>query len=85
MYSGCFSDLEKKNPARCLVMAVWRHQILKKKPKRPLLYAAGFHTRPDHSAEYIADGRRALKAVKALPSQYFIKKLKSPQETGRRL
>ncbi len=39
-----------------------RFKILKKYTKRPLLSAEGCQTRPDHSAEKFAEGRRALKA-----------------------
>jgi hypothetical protein len=37
-------------------------QILKKLAKPPIV---GSHTRPDHTAKYFAEGRRALRAVKA--------------------
>jgi hypothetical protein len=48
-------------------MAVWQASNLKKKcAKWPLLSAEGCHTLPDHSVELFAEGRRALKAVKAL-------------------
>ncbi len=48
---------------RCL-----SHCKFKQYTKRPLLSAEGCHsqTLPDHSAELFVEGRRALKAVKAL-------------------
>jgi hypothetical protein len=50
-----------------IVMAVGRASNLKKKSaKWPLLSAEGCHILTDHSAELFAEGRRALKAVKAL-------------------
>jgi hypothetical protein len=46
-------------------MAVLPVSNLKKCAKRPLLSAEGCHTLPDHSAVMFAEGRMALKAVKA--------------------
>jgi len=43
-------------------MAVWCVANFKKGRQHPLLSAAGCHTRPDHSAELLAEGR-ALKRV----------------------
>ncbi len=41
-------------------------QIVKRCAKRPLPSSEGCQTHPDHSVEYFAEGRRAIKAVKAL-------------------
>jgi hypothetical protein len=41
-------------------------QIFLKYANRPLQSAAGCHARQDHSEEQFTEGRRALKAVKAL-------------------
>jgi hypothetical protein len=66
-------------------------QIRKKGAKWPLLSAEGCHTLPDHSAELFADGRRSLKAVKALsgmiswPIQEIGFKPMLPQDTERQL
>jgi hypothetical protein len=48
-------------------MAVWHASKFEKKSVRwPLLSAEGCHTLPDQSAELFAEGRRTLKAIKAL-------------------
>jgi hypothetical protein len=42
------------------IMAVWHASNKKKCAERPLLSAAGCHTRPDHSREWFAERRKAL-------------------------
>jgi hypothetical protein len=66
-----FSALEKNVLVGCdsplqIVMVVWGALNLKMCIKWPLLSTEGSHALPDHSAKLFAEGRRALKSVKAL-------------------
>jgi hypothetical protein len=82
----------KKHPdlsARCLVMAVWRHQIFKKRRnghfymQRGLLHPTRSLSRIDCRRK---DGPKGCKGTsKTILGLGFFKKLISPQETGRRL
>jgi len=51
-------------------MVIWQLKIKKKNSvqmrKRPVQFAEGCYTRPDHPAELLAVDRRALNAVKTL-------------------
>jgi hypothetical protein len=48
------------------IMAVWRASNFKKVRRTTIISAEECNTQPDYSAEYFVEGRRALKAVKAL-------------------
>ncbi len=97
---GCDSPLQ-------IVMAVWRPFCLNLNflgrvwqplltimvRKRPLLSANSCHNRPDHSADLFAEGRSAIKAIKALWGLIsrpildlgFLKMPMKTQDTGRQL
>ncbi len=88
----CCSSSRCESPLQ-IVMAFVVLYIWKKCAKQPLLSAEGCHTLLDHPEELFAEGRRALKAVKALwglisrpilDLGFFLKPM-SLQDTGRQL